>query len=219
MSILLDILPDVLDICGKQVRIRPDFRHAIQFELLCLDKSLTSEEKVRQTFKLMFIDARELPFENPQEIFDKLFWFYRGGDIQLNQHQYAQQRKSTAHGNLQKKSDEKRCYDYVYDGELIYAAFLQQYKIDLCETPNLHWWKFKALFSGLTEDTNFIKVLGYRTAKITPSMSAREKEHLRKMKNLYALPVPAEELEQTSQLETALQNGDIESLMRIVRGE
>ena len=42
-----------------------------------------------------------------------------------------------------------RAFDWLIDSEYIYAAFLQQYGIDL-ETEDLHWHKFLSLFNSLT---------------------------------------------------------------------
>ena len=52
--------------------------------------------------------------------------------------------------------------DYELDSDLIYAAFLGQYGIDLCEVEELHWHKFLALINGLNESTKLREVMGYR---------------------------------------------------------
>ena len=39
--------------------------------------------------------------------------------------------------------------DYEHDSDFIYAAFLQQYGIDLCDVEELHWHKFLALLRGM----------------------------------------------------------------------
>lgn len=52
--------------------------------------------------------------------------------------------------------------DYELDAELIYAAFLGQYGIDLTEVEELHWHKFLALLKGLNESTRLREVMGYR---------------------------------------------------------
>ena len=52
--------------------------------------------------------------------------------------------------------------DYELDGDLIYAAFLGQYGIDLVEVEELHWHKFLALLMGLNEQTKLREVMGYR---------------------------------------------------------
>jgi len=47
------------------------------------------------------------------------------------------------------KKDNVIGLDWLIDSEYIYAAFLQQYRIDLIKT-DLHWHDFLALFYGLT---------------------------------------------------------------------
>ncbi len=51
--------------------------------------------------------------------------------------------------------------DFKIDADLIYAAFMQQYGIDLFET-DMHWHKFLALLRGLNR-TKLDEVMGYRT--------------------------------------------------------
>lgn len=51
--------------------------------------------------------------------------------------------------------------DYELDADLIYAAFLGQYGIDLTEA-DLHWWKFQALLKGLNDSTRLKEIMGYR---------------------------------------------------------
>lgn len=51
--------------------------------------------------------------------------------------------------------------DFEIDGDLIYAAFLQQYGIDLVEIPELHWHKFLALLHGL-KGTKLDEIMSYR---------------------------------------------------------
>ena len=82
----------------------------------------------------------------------------------------------------------KRTYDFAYDADLIYAAFLEQYGLDLQAVPFLHWWRFRALFAGLSDKTEFMKVVGYRSVTITNDMSKGEKKRYQKLKALYALP-------------------------------
>lgn len=68
--------------------------------------------------------------------------------------------------------------DYNLDSELIFAAFYEQYGIDLIsQETRLHWWKFKALLSGL-HGTKLNEVMGYRAynegAKTDWKQNARE---------------------------------------------
>ncbi|MBS4916067.1 MAG: hypothetical protein KHZ93_00595 [Clostridiales bacterium] len=39
------------------------------------------------------------------------------------------------------------------DDEYIYAAFLDQYGVDMQDVGPLRWWKFKAMFQGIKSET------------------------------------------------------------------
>lgn len=87
------------------------------------------------------------------------------------------------------KSVEKQ-YDFQIDAELIYASFLMDYGVDLIEQQGkLHWYKFLALFNGLTDKTPFKEVLSIRTAEIpAPTKhNQKERDRLIKLKQLYRI--------------------------------
>lgn len=54
----------------------------------------------------------------------------------------------------------EKLFDYIKDEDLIYAAFIQNYGIDLKET-NLHWHKFLCLFYSI-RDTKLNDVINIR---------------------------------------------------------
>lgn len=71
--------------------------------------------------------------------------------------------------------------DYELDGELIYAAFLGQYGIDLIDVEELHWHKFLALLKGLNGQTKLREVMGYRCyEKREPDKNRDAYEELRR---------------------------------------
>lgn len=80
-------------------------------------------------------------------------------------------------------------YDIRYDGDYIYASFLQAYGIDLFDVQGqLHWKKFNALLSGLPEGTKFMEVIKIRKWKPQNGDSAEYKEEMRRLQKDYALP-------------------------------
>lgn len=99
-----------------------------------------------------------------------------------------------------RKSSDKKVFDFVQDSELIYAAFMQAYGVDLIDTP-LHWWKFSALLSGLPSDTRFSEVLQIRTMEIPKPTKYNHEERMRiiRLKHDYALKQTAEEREKNLQ--------------------
>lgn len=177
--------------------INSDFRVSVLYEMMVQDDSISDVEKIHRAILLYF---EEPPEEDIEDIVEAIIWFYRCG--RGDKEQREQRRSSDG-------SDEPRepqAYSFDYDDEYIYAAFLQQYGIDLVEVEDLHWWKFRAMFKALT-DCQFVKIMGYRTQKITGEMSNAEKAMLRKMKALYALPLSDSEREENDALTDALLNG------------
>ena len=79
-----------------------------------------------------------------------------------------------------------RVLDYELDADLIYAAFKQQYNIDLLdENLHLHWYKFQALLSGLRE-TKLTDVMGYRG--YDENKKADFKKDMKEMRQIWELP-------------------------------
>jgi len=76
-------------------------------------------------------------------------------------------------------------YDWDIDAPYIFAAFYQQYKIDLFEENlHLHWYKFRALFDAL-QNTKFNDIVGYRF--YTPSAHFDEKKHYQNLRSQWEI--------------------------------
>lgn len=197
-NILLDILPETVDIDGIEYRINSDFRISILFELLMQDDELGKRQKLVQGLQLYY---PEIP-HNVTMAVDKMIWFYRCG----------KETESGSHGSGSGRA--KQIYSFEHDDDYIYAAFLEQYGIDLQDIEELHWWKFRALFRGLSEDTEFVKIMGYRSVKTTSNMSKEQREFYKKMQSIHALPITDAERKADELLTEALLNGgDITGLV------
>ena len=79
------------------------------------------------------------------------------------------------------------------DDKYIYSAFKEQYNIDLNSIKYLHWWKFKALLKSLKEDTEFVKIKGYR------AYEGKDK-NMNELKEYWELPKPSNEKERLNAL-------------------
>ena len=143
-NILLDRLPQFTN---NGLRIRTDFRESIKFELLMQDKNINEKDKIMQALKLYYYDLDKI--KDIKQAIEDLLWFYRSGkDIRIQEN-----------NNEGKEEKTKQIYSYEFDDEYIYSAFMEQYKIDLNSIKYLHWWKFKALFNSLNENTHFVKIM------------------------------------------------------------
>ena len=77
------------------------------------------------------------------------------------------------------QDDDTVVIDWEIDAELIYAAILGQYGIDLFEVPDLHWHKFLAMIKGLNEQTKLREVMQYRLYKREDNKNVDQYERLR----------------------------------------
>ena len=112
---------------------------------------------------------------------DFLLWFYRGG-VPLSETE-----EKDENSDAEPYLESRRVYDFEYDSDYIFAAFMEQYGIDLSEA-RMHWWKFRALFRGL-HDCKITEIMGYRGAEITDDMPDSRKCFLLDMQEMYELPV------------------------------
>ena len=187
MNILMDKPPEQVEVDGKLYKINSDFRTSIQFEILMQKKELTEKQKEfanelclldkemdRETAELLakYKDGLELYYpEIPNDIngaINAMLWFYECGKENIDKKK------------PKKSGSGKKIYDYNYDADYIYAAFFEQYHIDLAE-QELHWWKFSALFSALSEDCMISKIITYRVID-TKGMEKEQKAFYNRMK-------------------------------------
>lgn len=197
-NIILDVLPETVEIDGAEYRINSDFRISILFELLMQDDEVGKRQKLIQGLKLYY---PEIP-QNMTEAVEKWSGFTDAAE------------KPKAIAQDPEEAGSKQVYSFEYDDDYIYAAFLEQYGIDLQDVEDLHWWKFRALFKALGEDTEFVKIMGYRSINITSTMSKEQREFYKKMQTVHALPIPDAEREANELLtEALLHGGDLTGLV------
>lgn len=83
----------------------------------------------------------------------------------------------------------KRLYNLKYDGDYVFASFMQAYRIDLIEEiGKLHWKKFNALLVGLPEGTKFVEVLKIRSYEPQKGDSQEYIQKMRELQKEFRLP-------------------------------
>lgn len=196
MNLLLDLVPKEVTINNRNYKINTDFRTCILFEMMLNDNEVPQELIPIQALQLFY---PILP--NPQdyvEAINKIIWFYSGG-----------KEEKTTKKNKKNSFASENIYDFNYDDEYIYSAFLSTYNIDLQDVTYLHWWKFKALFIALPEDTKIMQIIKYRGIDLSSIKDPVEKKFYKKMKEIYKLPnkFSKAEKEKINKIEEALLNG------------
>ena len=204
MNLLIDRLPSEVTVGGVEFKIRSDFRTSILFEQLMFDSTIEDNEKIALALELYYSDEiSRINNANIDEAIEKMLWFFTGG-------------KEKEGSTKKTSSNIKRVYDYEYDDDYIYSAFMTQYGIDLNRIKYLHWWKFRALFNCLKEDNEIVKIMQYRGVNLTKIKDKEERKRYAKLKEIYKLPVQVDkdEKERLEAIKKALaNNGDISNLL------
>lgn len=173
MNILIDRLPESVEIGGVEYPINFGFRALILCEICIYDDRLTEEQKMLNVLNIFYKGRIPGDIEKATEMF---LWFHGCGHMDEDKPKKGATVKS------------RRYYDFEQDAPYIYAAYKSQYGIDLQDIAGdeFHWWKFRALFLSLNEDTRISKIMNYRSASLN-GMSKEMKAHYKEMKALYAI--------------------------------
>ncbi len=186
MSFLTDNLPSRIEIGGACYPIRTDFRAWLEFDSI-MNGNLPSEKKIAAVMRMCFPYEEMKSFPPPSvEAFSELLKFYNGGK----------------EGKNGKKSEP--VLSFTHDAELIYSAFLSEYNIDLLSVPYLHWFCFLALFHGLSEESRIMKIIAIRSISLDKIKNQTEREHYRRLKEIYALPYGENSCERDSDIANSL---------------
>lgn len=168
-------LPDCIDVDGKFFYIRTDFRVWLNFSRIINTKNAVVDD-------VDFIYQNEVPpVERKKEAFEKLLEFF--------------QPKAPLPRSIGESSVGK-VLDYEIDADLIYAAFYEQYGIDLLATDEhghavyMHWHRFLSLLSGL-HNTKLNEVMSWRSW--TGDTKTEYGKQMQKLRNAWALPEEKDE--------------------------
>nr|DAO20691.1 MAG TPA: hypothetical protein [Caudoviricetes sp.] len=190
---MLDIsrkLTDKLVIDDEEFPLNLSFDNILRLFEMWRDEDVP--EFVKPHFGIRILTGETLDdftVEEMSEIFNEVFEEHISlSEVEDNHVEYdlaGNPMKTTASNGKQEQAP----YDIRYDGDYIYASFLQAYGIDLFDVQGkLHWKKFNALLSGLPEGTKFMEVIKIRKWKPQKGDSAEYKEEMRRLQKDYALP-------------------------------
>lgn len=168
-NMLIDELPEAVEVSGVLLPIETSFRTYILIELLFNDNDVAPEEKTLKALELVY---GEIPAEIDAAV-EAMLWFYRGG------------KPFPRRGKGENRVT--RIFDYDQDDGYIYAAFLSQYDIDLNDIADMHWWKFRALLHSLTDDNEIVKIMGYRSVDLSKIKDKDRRMEMAQLKAMYQI--------------------------------
>lgn len=165
-------LPDCIEVAGSFYNIKTDFRLWLNFSRIVNTKGAVVDD-------VDFIYTDTIPSaENKKEAFKKLLEFFQPETI------------------LPRSASDGKVLDYEIDADLIYAAFYEQYGIDLLATDEsghavqMHWHRFLALLSGL-HNTKLNEVMSWRSWN--GDTKTEYGKQMQKLRNAWELPEEKDE--------------------------
>lgn len=160
-------LPEAVEVDGSLFNVHTTFKYWLRFLELIADN-----HTLPQDFDFMYADKKPasringlmalINFCNPPQILPRT-----------------------------EKTASEKIVDYTIDGDYIYAAFMEQYGIDLTES-DLHWYKFQALFRGL-HGTKLNEIIGYRQYENTSGKRDAYTRQMEKLRTAWELPLESDE--------------------------
>lgn len=188
MNILLEALPNAIEIDGSEYEINSDFRSCLQIILAFEDNSLAAIEKQMVLIENLYKDK---PDNLDQAVRQGIKFLNGGRDEQV-------------------QKPAMRVYSFEKDASYIMAAFKQTHNIDL-DKETMHWWKFMTYFMDLGGETTFSNLVSLRTRVKTGKASKEERAVAREIAEIFDLP----EIDDRSLAE---READDEFMERVKRG-
>lgn len=165
-------LPRYVYLNDKKFFINTDFRIFIDFEEEMQGGNKTDAMiKVLQRFYPAFFDI--LNQKLYEEAVKKFVWFYKCG----KNREYKKEKGSI---------NQAQIFNYRYDDIYIWGAFNMYFKVDLTR-DYIHWWKFRAMWLSIPNDSQFNKIKSYRAYD-------GKNQNLIDLREYYKLPLSQSEI-------------------------
>lgn len=187
---------DEIEYAGKVFFVNLSYNRVLKAYHLFLDEKLSSKEQIELSFaefidkEINFSKIDDLSLWAKADIVNGIFEYINTGNLKTSDNSVDSADKFRIKNKVNCSSS-KKAIDFFYDASAIYAAFLQDYDIDLIkEKDSLHWFNFMALLENISEKTKLYQIVSYRNMKIpiANKYNIDEVRRLRELKNFYALP-------------------------------
>lgn len=178
---LIDDLETSILIDDYEIPLDLSFDTVLKFYELLEDDRLQSFEKIYKAFDLFYFGddvlAKQFSFEQKSKLVEDVSNY-----IQKNPY------GNSEDGSLEFEGVEpEKLYSYTQDAGAIYASFFADYGIDLLkERGKMHYITFKSLLSGLSEKTQFQRILSIRSRSVA-GLEGEALTNLLELQQYYAL--------------------------------
>lgn len=160
MNPLYEPFPDRLEVGGRMLPIKTDFRAVLKM-IESLELGKNQEDRMTAILGLY----KEMPDDLEGAI--RAVADFIEGDREKGPEEEGRERKKTL--------------SYKKDAPYIIGDFLRFYGIDLTSCRHLHWQKFQTLLVGLSEDSEIKKRIVYRCVDTGKIKDRHERERIRRI--------------------------------------
>ena len=184
MNFFYEAFPDTVKIHGRDVAVITDFREYIRLLDMLKCNELNAYQK-RAILEDYFLD--EITVDD--DAIDALTWFVVMDLENLDSKDKDSDEDDLDENNSEQSGSKKNLFSYEIDYPFILSGFLRDYGIDLNTVDYLHWWKFRMLFDGLSEDTEIKQRIMYRGIDLSDIKDKDERKRIAKIQRRIQLPV------------------------------
>ncbi|MFU0785052.1 MAG: Bacteriophage Gp15 protein [Enterococcus gilvus] len=178
---LIDDLETTILIEDYEIPLDLSFDTVLKFYELLEDDRLQSFEKIYKAFDLFYFG---------DEALSKAFTFEQKSKAVEDISNYIQR---NPYGNEESGDsgfegvEPEKLYSYTQDAGAIYASFFSDYGIDLLkERGKMHYITFKSLLAGLSDKTQFQRILSIRSRTVS-GLEGESLTNLLELQQYYAL--------------------------------
>lgn len=179
MNLFYEKYPKVLEVHGEFCPIITDFREYIRLLDMLKCKELNDIQKI-MILKEYFLKDISIDSEAIHALTDF---------VTMNmKEKESEQDPDGEEGEELEETGKKNLFSYEIDYPYILSGFLRDYGIDLETVNYLHWWKFRMLFDGLSEDTEIKQRIMYRGINLSDIKDKEERKRISKIQRSIQLP-------------------------------
>lgn len=192
MNVFYEDLPETLKINGKEYPIITDFREWIRFSDM-LKSDLQPQYKLEFLAEMFLEDVPDLYTEEGiEEVMDSITSFLSLEALEFPD-QYSGELEEFDEKPEEveyKDATEKKAIYYEQDAPYIISAFRREYQVNLLSVPYMHWWEFRMLLDGLSEESQIKKRIYWRICDVS---KMEKKERMEILKIRRSITIPEEE--------------------------
>lgn len=183
MNFFYEAFPDTVNIRGKNFSIITDFRDYIRLLDMLKCEELNTYQKMA-ILEDYFLDEITIDDDAIGALTGFVIMDLDSQDKDLNE-------DDSDEDNSEQSGSEKNLFSYEIDYPFILSGFLRDYGIDLETVDYMHWWKFRMLFDGLSEDTEIKQRIIYRGINLSDIKDKEERKRIAKIQRRIQLPAEA----------------------------